>query len=315
MSEVQDRTALLAEQGLLRARLQSLPAAAALTRRSMEARAQMLDDALAALPHAAREPARARLTFDGRPVVGTHGVLADFGAAAVARFTEAVAAAAASVSAPLAAMGPIPGRERHQLLITGTAVGSFGFELEEAGNGELPLDEPTPVATALERTQRLMRDAAEADDDRLADTAAELDPRALAKVREFMGWLADNDAVCSLEMGDARFRFTDAGQVRRSVERLSADNLHEREASLEGVFEGVLPTRRTFEFRVGDDVLIGRFGPAIADPHGINRMLNRPLRFQVLITQVGAGRPRYTLLKAPEPIAGDIAGPEPLVAE
>lgn len=315
MSEVRDRTALLAERGLLRARLQSLPAAAALTRRSLEARAHVLDDALAALSQPERIPARALLTFDGRPVVGTHGVLADFSSTAVARFTEAVAAAAASVSAPLAAMGPIPGRERHQLLITGTAVGSFGFELEEAGSGELPNEEPTPVALALERTRRLMHDAAEADDDRLADTASEMDPRALAKVREFMDWLADNDAVCSLEVGNERFRFTDAGQVRRSVERLSADNLHERQASLEGAFEGVLPTRRTFEFRVGDDVLMGKLGPAIADPHAINRMLNRPLRIQVLITQVGAGRPRYTLVQAPDAPMGDAAGLEPLATE
>jgi hypothetical protein len=315
MSQVQERTALLAEQGLVKARLQSLPPSAALTRRSMEARAQVLDAALAALPQAGRAPARARLTFDGKPVVGTHGVMADFGATAIARFTEAIVTAAASLSAPLASVGPIPGRERHQLLITGTAVGSFGFELEEAASGELPLDETTPVGLALERAQRLMRDAVEADDDHLADTVAELDPRALAKVREFMEWLADNDAVCSLEVGAAAFRFTDAGQVRRSVERLSAGNLREREDSLVGVFEGVLPTRRTFEVRVGEDVLLGKFGPAIADPHGLIRLLNRRLRFEVLVTQVGAGRPRYTLLKDPEPSLDGPAGSQTMVAE
>jgi hypothetical protein len=311
----QQRTDLQAQQRFLRERLQAIPPAALLTRNSIVDRIEALDEELAALPLHMREPARARLTFDGRPVVGSHGVVADFGAEAVARFNEAVTAAAASVRAPLAAMGPIPGRERNQLLITGTAVGSFGFELEEAARDELPLDEVTPVALALERTQRLLRDAAEADDERLADSASELDPRALAKVREFVGWLADNDAVCALEVGDEQFRFTDPGQVRRSVERLSADNLKEHEDSLDVVFEGVLPLRRTFQFRVGDNVLFGKVGPAIADPQRINLLLNRPLRVQLLVTQVGEGRPRYTLIEDPEAAASHPAGPTPLPAK
>jgi hypothetical protein len=37
----------------------------------------------------------------------------------------------ASLAAPLAAMGRIPNRDQHQLLITSTALGSFGFELDE----------------------------------------------------------------------------------------------------------------------------------------------------------------------------------------
>lgn len=311
----QQRTDLQAQQRFLRDRLQAIPPAALLTRNSIVDRIEALDEELAALPPHVREPARARLTFDGRPVVGSHGVVADFGAEAVSRFSAAVTAAAASVRAPLAAMGPIPGRERNQLLITGTAVGSFGFELEEAARDELPLDEATPVALALERTQRLLKDSTEADDDRLADSASELDPRALAKVREFVGWLADNDAVCALEVGDVRFRFTDPGQVRRSVERLSADNLKEREDFFDVVFEGVLPLRRTFQFRVGDNVLFGKVGPGIADPQRINSLLNRLLRVQLLVTQVGEGRPRYTLLSAPDLSPGEAAGAQALAPE
>jgi hypothetical protein len=50
MSEAQDRISLLAEQGMVLARLQSLPAAAQLTRRSLKARARMLADALMKIP-------------------------------------------------------------------------------------------------------------------------------------------------------------------------------------------------------------------------------------------------------------------------
>ncbi len=315
MTRQQHRNDLQAQQRFLRERLQSIPATAQITRNSIADRLDALDEELALLPEAGRAPARASLTFDGRPVVGTQGVFADFGAKAMGRFSDAIATVAASLTAPLAAMGPIPGREQNRVLITNVALGSFGFELEEHDQGQIELDDDkTPVALALERTQRLLEGSVQADDEALADAASELDPRALEKVRSFVETLADNDAVCSLFVGDHAFRFTDPGQVRRSLERLSADNLHESREVREVVLEGVLPTRRTFEFRMGDQVLAGKIGLAIADPHGINRLLDRPLRVQLLVTQVGKGRPRYTLIEAPEAAEGS-AGSAPLATE
>ena len=126
-----DRQHLLAEQNFLRARLAELPASARLTSISTEARLRTIEMQLAEMPINEREPARARLTFNGVPVIGSHGIFADFGMRAVSSFTDAVASVAASLTAPLASMGPIPNRDQNQLLITNTAVGSFGFELEE----------------------------------------------------------------------------------------------------------------------------------------------------------------------------------------
>lgn len=307
MTTQQQRGDLQAQQRFLRERLQAIPVTAQLTRNSIQDRLAALDEELAQLPLSARLPARARLTFDGRPVVGSQGVFADFGAKALSRFSDAIATVAASLTAPLAAMGPIPGREQNQVLITDVALGSFGFELEEYDQGRLDTGEKTPVALALERTQRLLEGSATEDDEVLADAAAELDRRAVDKVRAFVEALADNEAVCSLAVGEHAFRFTDPGQVRRSLERLSADNLREHQEARDVVIEGVLPTRRTFEFRIGNDVLAGKIGPGIADPHGMNRLLGQPLRVQLLVTQVGAGRPRYTLAEEPK-AEGDGAG-------
>jgi hypothetical protein len=314
MTHQQHRNDIHAQQRFLRERLQSIPATAQLTRNSIADRLEALVEELALLPEEARPLARARLTFDGRPVIGTQGVFADFGAKAVGRFSDAIATVAASLTAPLKAMGPIPGREQNQVLITNVALGSFGFELEEHDQGQIELDDMTPVALALERTQRLLEGSAVADDEVLADAVADLDPRALDKVRSFVETLADNDAVCSLYVGDHAFRFTDPGQVRRSLERLSADNLHEHQEVREVVLEGVLPTRRTFEFRLGNEVLAGKIGLGIADPHSMNRLLDRPLRVQLLVTQVGSGRPRYTLVEQPE-VTDNPAGAAPLATE
>ena len=296
----QDRTRLLAEKQFLTARIDSIPVAAGLTRASLESRLKVVEGGLQATANQVhRHPARARLTFGGRPVVRSHGVFADFGTKAAGRFVDAIAAVAASITAPLAAMGPIPGREQNQLLIVGTAIGSFGFELEEHQAEAVAFPEPTSAEIALERTQKLLVGSIVADVEVLADAAAELDPRALDKVRDFVSLLADNEAFCGLRVGEHTFQFSDAGQVRRSLERLGSDNLKERQVVFDGEFLGVLPTRRTFEFFSQGRVLVGKIGPGVEHPEVINAHLKRPVQLSLLETQVGNGRPRYVMMKQP----------------
>jgi len=297
----EDRQHLLAERTFLQRLLAKTPATARLTRMSDEARLRKVEAQLAALPADERIPARARLTFDGVPVIRSHGIFADFGMKAVSSFTEAVASVAASLSAPLAAMGPIPNRDQNQLLITSTAVGSFGFELEEYRAEQLSLEDSSPVATALERTQALLQSTL-GDDDALADIASETDPRALDKVRTFLKVLADNSAVCALQYGGRGVRFTDVGQVSRSLARLAADNLHESEEQSRGEFVGVLPNSRSFEFKLAGDqqIIRGKVAPRLQNVDDINGHLHQTVQIEVTRTQVGNGRPRYLLTQMPQ---------------
>jgi hypothetical protein len=99
-------------------------------------------------------------------------------------FAESVAALAASPSAPLAAMGPIPNREHEKLFIMHSVLGSFGFELEEHRIGQLTAGDASAVAQALDRTQSLLRGTLGTDDE-LTDSAVEADRRALDKVASF----------------------------------------------------------------------------------------------------------------------------------
>lgn len=297
----EDRLHLLAEQTFLRRDLAETPETARLTRMSIEARLRKVDAELAALSVDERAPARARLTFDGVPVIRSHGIFADFGMKAVSSFTEAVASIAASLTAPLAAMGPIPNRDQNQLLITSTAVGSFGFELEEYRAEQLALEDSSPVATALERTQALLQSTL-GDDEALADIASETDPRALDKVRTFLRVLADNSAVCALQYGGRGVRFTDVGQVSRSLARLAADNLHESEEQLRGEFLGVLPNSRSFEFKLASDqqIIRGKVSSRLQNVDDINGHLHQAVQIEVTRTQVGNGRPRYLLTQMPQ---------------
>lgn len=292
---------LLAEKSFLNRDLAETPSTAILTRRSLETRLRKVNAALTTIGTASPTPARARLTFSGLPVVGSHGIFVDFGMKAVNSFTEAVTSVAASLRAPLSPMGPIPNRYQNQLLITNTVLGSFGFELEEYRPQQPTVPEESALAVALERTRALLQGTLGTDEE-LADVASETDPRALDKVRTFLRVLADNDAVCALEYGESRVQFLDTSQVRRSLARLEADNLHETQEILTGAFEGALPNARTFEFKLAKDaqVVRGKVAATIQYIDQINEHRHVQVQIEVTVTQVANGRPRYVLTQLPQ---------------
>ena len=299
---LQEYKHLIAERTSLQRLLEEIPIEDVLDRSSLQSRLEMVDQELSQVTPPRREPTRARLTFRGRPVVGQHGIFAEFGAKATSAFANAVAKVAAGLSGPLAAMGPIPNREESRLLITGTAIGSFGFELEEAPIGDqLDFGDDTIAGQALELTQNLIRSTVGTDDD-LADSAVATDPRAITAVRSFLELLATNEAVCGVQFNNKLFQFNDVGEVRRGIERLGQDNLHEEETQLTGEFQGVLPKARSFEFKMSDsqEVIRGKVSSAIPSPDEINNHLHQAITIDVLATRVGAGRPRYVLMKLPE---------------
>lgn len=295
----QDRDHLLAEQGVVANRLAQLPQSAFLTRRSLESRLRSIGESLSRLVVPEREPARVQLTFNGRPVLGSYGIFAEFGMKAVSSFNDAVATVAASLNVSLASMGPVPNKEQYQLIITGTALGSFGFDLEEYQAAQMSLEEASPVAQALDKTQDLLWGSLASDED-LADSASETDPRALEKVRAFLQVLADNEAVCAIQGHGRGVRFSDVGQIRNSLARLSRENIQEAEEILTGEFQGYLPKGRTFEFRLDDgDVLRCKAAANLGDASAINEHLYQNVSIKVVKTQIGNGRPRFVLVEMP----------------
>ena len=192
-----------------------------------------------------RLPTKARLTFRGRPVVGSHGIFAEFGMTATKAFTDAIALLAASLETDLAPTGPIPNRTQNQLLITSTALGSFGFELEEHREQELPLEEDSPVAQALKQAQALMKGAAAGSDDELTDAASGQDTRAIAAMREFLKKLIDNEAVCAVSVGDQAFSFNDVGEVKRSLARLGQEHFRAHYQNVEHLSSRIPPQAKS----------------------------------------------------------------------
>lgn len=295
---------LISERGALQRLIAETPAEDTIDLLSLQSRLEEVEQQIARAQStvAAREPARAQLTFSGRPVIGRHGIFASFGMKAVNSFTEAVTAIAASLTGPLAATGPIPNREQNQMLITNTALGSFGFELEEYQLGQLPLPGPTAVEVALERATDLLQGTIEVGDDLLADSASDLDRRAIDRIRDFVATLAESEAICTLRFHDRVFRFNDVSQVRRSLDRLSQDNLTEEEQVIKVQFLGALPHRKTFEFCIppSEEVLSGRSSPTISNLDPLNDNRHRTVPAKLMVTKVANGKPRYRLLEMPD---------------
>jgi hypothetical protein len=243
--------------------------------------------------------AKARLVFRGRPVFGTHGIAADFAAKAAGAFADTVTAVAAGIADNLRYMGPIPDRQKNQLLITGTAIGSFGFEFEvpQSGNGDL-LPEPSGAETALQKVQQLFQLAMDGTDDDVAELVDEIHPRAVKKAVDFLDYIVGQGAWCGLEFKGQVFRFHSIDQLRSSVERLREDNIHETDEIFSGEFQGVLPASRTFEFKLLDqeNIIRGKVGSDILNADILNReYLHEPVSIKLHVIQVGQGMPRYTL--------------------
>ncbi|MBN1323683.1 MAG: hypothetical protein JW986_06750 [Methanotrichaceae archaeon] len=284
---------LLSELTTLERLISKLPESSVIEKMSLEARLNEVKEIISAQQTPFFEPARVRLTFRGKPVVKNYGIFTEFAATVLDKFVNMVAAVGASQNVPLGTRGMIPNREDYRLIITGTTPGSFGFELEEAPRDEILI---SPVKAAIEQTMSIMESAVGSDDD-LADAIAEVNPRAIEAMRAFLGAMVEHEALCLLEIEEKKFQFDDVSSVRITKERLSQDNIHEEDKELIGMFQGVLPTRRTFEFSIKEeDIIVGKVGLEIEDASKINHVIEKPMKIQVHKRQVGTGQPRYVLL-------------------
>jgi hypothetical protein len=289
---------VVAEVRDLEEMLAAIPEENVIDRLSLEARLQNARELLKHVPYASDAP-KARLTFRGRPVSGSHGILADFGAKAAGAFSDAFAVVAAGLSEGLRHLGPIPNRDKNQLLITGTAIGSFGFEFELPVQPPELFPEQEKSEKAMMKIETLFRLAAEGSDDDIAEVIDEIHPRAVKKVYEFLDLLVQQQAWCGLEFREQSFRYADYEQLRVSSARLRDDNIQEREETYRGELQGVLPAGRTFEFKLLDQVGVirGKVDAAIEDPDILNReWLHKPISIKLNVMQVGQGRPRFTLM-------------------
>ena len=238
----------------------------------------------------------ARLTFGGKPVIGQYGIVADFSAKALAAFEKAVASVGASQDGHLRWKGPIPNRDAYNLLITGIAHGSFGFEFEGASSGRMNVPQPSKAEAAVETVKKVLQASVESSDDHeLVDLLGDLNRRAIKDVWQFLEVVAKNEAFCALEFGDDGIRFDNPDQVRRSMERLGRIEKEEI-VELTGEFVGFLPYRSRIEFLLYDSREVISAVARRAVVEFAEQNLNIPVTFAARKRQIGTAKPQYTFL-------------------
>lgn len=244
-------------------------------------------------------PSSAVLTFRGKPVIGTHGIFAEFASKATMAFSDAFVAVVAGLGDVLSDNGPLPNKIKNQLVITGVAVGSFGFELELPYRDPELFPEMEELRRAMVKIESLLRLSADGSDDEVAELVEEVHPRAVRKVYEFLDCLVKDEAWCGFEFEHHHFMFSDYDQIQIACDRLKSDNIKETKESYRGEFQGVLPKSRTFEFKLldEDEVIRGKLDASIEDPDMLNRKwLHRFATVCFYVVRVGQGRPRYRLM-------------------
>lgn len=297
---------LLADRGTLKKLIASSSPSNVIGRMSLEHRLRKVEAELEEYKGYSPRSINTTLTFTGNPVVGNHGINADFGSNAVKAFANAVAQVGASQQSPLSPRGPVPNSEEYQLLITGITGGSFGFHLEDASQKPTLMEETAPIETAIQQVKEILK-ASVGTDEQLADAIAETDQRALKAVSSFLNTVADSEAVCNLEFKGDIFKFRNTEQVRKSQKRLSQDNIQENEDTFTGEFIGFLPTTRQAEFHISESHeepknenaqikhIIGKVNPEVVNDINITQILREKVSVNIHTRRVGSGKPRHTI--------------------
>lgn len=293
-----DYNKLLAEQNTVKQLLENISPTNRVGRLSLQTRLNIIESQIADT-NTKRLIKKAVITFRGKPVDRSHGITAEFSGKAIDSLNDMVASVVASINKNLKYRGPIPNREQHQLMITGTAVGSFGFELELPEPDYDVIAERNQSENALADIQRLLEYGVNGSDEQISEIVDEIHPRAVGKVSKFLEVVRNSDALFALEFNSRVFRVNTNEQLNKLIDRLSTDNIQESTENYSGEFQGVLPKSRTFEFKTSADgeIIKGKIAQDFEDPDIINReYLHKHVSISLNTITFGQSKPKYQLL-------------------
>jgi hypothetical protein len=292
-----DYNKLLAEKSTLESLIEKTPSHAIVDRMSLESRLEKVQAAIK-MVSTHRLTRKTIFTFRGKPVHQSHGITAEFSGKAIESLNNMIASVVASLNNNLRYHGPIPNREQHQLLITGTATGSFGFELELPEPDYDLMAERNSAEGAIEEIQALLQYGMEGTDEQISDIISKIHPRAVRKVHDFLELMQRSEALFAMEFKSKLIRIESKDVLNHLLSRLSDENINEYIEEYQGEFQGVLPKSRTFEFKEYSDktVIKGKIDASFEDPDVINHeYLHKPLTVAFNVVQVGQAKPKYIL--------------------
>ncbi|WP_446469227.1 hypothetical protein [Xenorhabdus stockiae] len=280
---------VLSERDQILSLLKEMPEDAVISRMSLEYRLRQINEELESITLHEHAPAKAIITFKGDPVVGTYGISSKFGSKIIGAFNDAITAIAKSLSGE---------NNIDPMVITGTAKGSFGFVLEEAGKIQsFNFNEESLISKSLNKAHGILKSAISSNDDELSDEIEEIDEDSIKKMRNFIDILEKNKTIFTLKHNNISLIFRDPQQLNTASLKLSRDNIREELKTIKIIFLGVLPNKRQCEFSIFNesDALVAKISSYIENPEIINSHLKTPINARFLCTTVGNGKPKYSL--------------------
>ncbi|PYE40938.1 hypothetical protein [Psychrobacter fozii] len=292
-----DYNKLLAEKSTLESLIEKTPSYAIVDRISLESRLQSVQENIQRID-TRRLVKTTTFTFRGKPVDRSHGITAEFSGKALDCLNDMIASVVASLNNNLSSCGPIPNKEQNQLLITGTATGSFGFELELPEPNQDLLAERNGTEEAIDDIQKLLSYGIDGTDEQISDVIEDIHPRAVRKVYDFLDLMLRSEALFAIEYNQNLVRIDSKETLDKLISRFSDENINEYEEEYSGEFVGILPHSRNFEFieNSNQTLIRGKIDNSFSDPDVINReYLHKYVSVKFCVIQVGQAKPKYTL--------------------
>jgi hypothetical protein len=267
-------------------------------------RKEHLECQLAELQSGASEPGAAvAVYFGGRPVIGSTGILASFSSQAVEKFQGLISSGLAAFERPLSDFGPIPQRDRSQMMITDVTRGSFGFVLEPAVLDDA--NSGVQMAEAVDSICDLLYRAGSPDEESFSEAFGEKDGRIVDQVAAFFRLLDDAGATLRLvdETRDFVLQRSDISLARARTDTLRSE---EEQVTVSGRLY-LLPASKRFELMTDDGFIKGVVTPeclarlSAAGADATNRVVGTvrtvKLRVRTIHSERSARRKSYALLE------------------
>lgn len=277
-----------------------------------------LEELLAELDHKIVGHAELGVFFGGGPVLGSHGINADFAGKALEELQALITKRfSGEERGQLKQRGRIPLAEQSKMLVTDVARGSFGFILEEAGDTAEITE--TPLRAVVEEVTDVLSRVGSEDEAIFDEAVAAFDERFLVSLRNFFVLLDDQSATMRVVNGNRDF-LLDHHAVSLARNRVQDIQINERGEEFIGTIY-LLPAARRFELETQVDGIPKTFIGSVSrqaaaqiagqkdmdvKPIDVRQISQHPWRVEILTRQIRernrAPRLVYTLLELKEPV-------------
>lgn len=276
----QRRDAVASEISALDALLASVDEDDFIARRSLSYRRDELVSELEGIIDQQHSLGQVVLAFEGGPVVGSRGIDATFAARTLAEYQELISKQVAADSVGvLAQRGPVPAPIASRLNITNIIHGSFGFELQEIDQPQLPVFE-SPVKQAIETVDDVLSSFSGSSEASYRDALESVDRRVFISVQRFFESLYRDSASLKIVENERELSL-DQYAVLRARSRIRGVEVVDEHIVLLGELLGLTPVSRTYDFRpVNHELITGKVGQRLSDDylerlHGEDRISGR----------------------------------------